>query len=67
MSNLQTKIQTDTWVTATWSKYLQVIENLDSEKAKCYYHSQKYRIEMSPLGNKHGRDHALIMLTINIF
>ncbi|NEP07989.1 MAG: Uma2 family endonuclease, partial [Okeania sp. SIO4D6] len=67
MSNLQTKILTDTWVTATWSKYLQVIENLDNEKAKCYYHNQKYRIEMSPLSNKHGRDHALIMLVVNIF
>ncbi|NEQ78007.1 MAG: Uma2 family endonuclease [Okeania sp. SIO2C9] len=67
MSNLQTKILTDTWVTATWSEYLQVIENLDSEKAKCYYHNQKYRIEMSPLSHKHGRDHAVIMLIVNLF
>ncbi len=67
MTNLQTKIQTDTWITAIWSEYLQVIESLDNEKVKCYYHNQKYRIEMSPLGNKHGRDHAVIMLAVNLF
>lgn len=67
MSNLQTKILTDTWVTATWSEYLQVIESLDYSKAKCYYHNQKYRIEMSPLGNKHASDHTVIMLAVNLF
>ena len=67
MSNLQTKILTDTWITATWSEYLQIIENLDEEKAKCYYHNQKYRIEMSPLGHDHGSDHAVIMLAVNLF
>lgn len=67
MSNLQTKILTDTWITATWSEYLEVIENLDYSQAKCYYHNQKYRIEMSPIGHKHGRDHAVIMLAVNLF
>ncbi len=35
MTNLQTKILTETWVTATWSKYLQVIESLENNQAKC--------------------------------
>ena len=67
MTNLQTKILTDTWITATWSEYLQVIENLDNEKAKCYYHNQKYRIEMSQLGHDHASDHTIIMLVVNLF
>ena len=28
---------------------------------------KKYRIEMSPLSNKHGRDHTVIMLVVNLF
>ncbi len=67
MSNLQTKIKTNTWITATWSEYLEVIESLDGHKVKCYYHNQKYRIEMSPIGNKHGSDHTVIMLAVNLF
>ena len=67
MTNLQTKILTETWVTATWSEYLQVIENLDNDKAKSYYHHHKYRIEMSPLGHDHASDHTVIMLAINLF
>ena len=67
MTNLQTKILTETWVTATWSEYLKVIENLDKEKAKSYYHNQKYRIEMSPLGNLHASNHIVVMLAINLF
>ncbi len=66
MTNLQTKILTETWVTATWSEYLQVIESRDNDKAKCYYHHQKYRIEMSHLGNQQPSDHAVIMLAVNL-
>ena len=46
MTNLQKKILTDTWITATWSEYIQVIKTLDNQKAKCYYHNQKKNIEL---------------------
>jgi Uma2 family endonuclease len=63
MTNLQTKLLTDTWVTATWDKYIQVIENPAYEKAKGYYYNHKMRIEMPPVGNDHASDHIIVILT----
>ncbi len=62
MSNLQTKIPTDTWVAATWDEYIQEIENPTYEKAKGYYYNGKMRIEMPPVGNDHSRDHTIVIL-----
>ncbi|MDZ7962232.1 MAG: Uma2 family endonuclease [Aulosira sp. DedQUE10] len=63
MSNVQTKLATDTWVTATWDEYIQVIESPAYEKAKGYYYNHKMRIEMLPVGNDHSRDHTIVILT----
>lgn len=38
MKDLQTPILTDTWVTATWDEYIQLVSNPIYDKAKCYYH-----------------------------
>ncbi|MGF1677088.1 MAG: Uma2 family endonuclease [Rivularia sp. (in: cyanobacteria)] len=62
MSDLQTKIPTDTWVVASWDEYIQIIENPAYEKAKGYYYNGRMRIEMSALGNDHSLDHTLIIL-----
>ncbi len=67
MSTIQTKIATDTWVTATWDEYIQAMENPDYEKAKFYYFQGKLRIEMSPLGFNHASDHSIINSAINIY
>ncbi|WP_017651099.1 Uma2 family endonuclease [Fortiea contorta] len=62
MSNLQTKLPTDTWIAATWDEYIQVIENSAYEKAKGYYKNNKMRIEMPPIGNDHASDHTIVIL-----
>ncbi|MEH1797750.1 MAG: Uma2 family endonuclease [Nostoc sp.] len=67
MSELQTQLATDTWITATWDEYIQIIENPDYEKAKGYYHSGQMRIEMPPIGNDHASDHAIILFAVNLF
>jgi Uma2 family endonuclease len=67
MSNLQTQLPTDTWVKTTWEEYLQIIEEPELAKAKCYYHNGKLRIEMTPIGNDHARDHTVIMLAVNLY
>ncbi|GAA6619342.1 hypothetical protein NUACC26_051550 [Scytonema sp. NUACC26] len=36
MSGLQAKIETNTWVAATWDEYIQILENSAHEKAKSY-------------------------------
>jgi Uma2 family endonuclease len=67
MSQLQTKLPTDTWVTATWDEYIQTIENPEYEKAKGYYFNGQMRIEMSPVGNPHSRDHSIIIYAVHLF
>ncbi|MCM0593421.1 MAG: Uma2 family endonuclease [Gloeotrichia echinulata IR180] len=67
MNKIQTQIPTDTWVTATWDEYIQIVEDPAYEKAKCYYHNQKMRIEMPPVGNDHASDHTIIIFAVNLF
>ena len=67
MSKLETKILTDTWVVATWDEYIQAIEKPEYEKAKGYYHNGRMRIEMSPVGNDHSRDHTIIIVAVSIY
>ena len=67
MSQLQTKLPTDTWVSATWDEYIQTIENPEYEKAKGYYFNGHMRIEMSPVGNPHSRDHSIIIYAVHLF
>ena len=42
MKDLQTPIPTDTWVTATWDEYIQLVSNRIYDKAKCYYHQGQF-------------------------
>ena len=61
------KLITDTWVSATWDEYLENIEHPSCEKAKGYYHNDKYRIEMTPIGNDHSKDHSNIHTATSLF
>ena len=61
------KLTTDTWVSATWDEYLENIDRPDYEKAKGYYHNGKYRIEMTPIGNDHSKDHSNIHTATSLF
>lgn len=67
MTTLQTKLPTDTWVAATWDEYIQAIEDPAYEKAKSYYHKGQLRIEMTPLGNDHSKDHSIINYAVILF
>jgi hypothetical protein len=58
MSELQTKLPTDTWVVAIWDEYIQAIEDPIYKKAKGYYHNGRLRIEMSPVGSDHASDYT---------
>lgn len=67
MSQLQIQLPTDTWVTATWDDYMEAIADPTYQKAKSYYYDNRVRIEMSPLGNQHARDHAAITIAVGMF
>ncbi|MTJ09415.1 MULTISPECIES: Uma2 family endonuclease [unclassified Anabaena] len=61
------QLLTETWVTATWDEYIQLIENPKYIKSKGYYHNGKMRVEMSPIGNDHASDHSIIIFAVSLF
>ena len=67
MSELQTKLPTDTWVDCTWDEFIQVIEDQVYAKANCYYYNDQLRIEMPPVGPDHAGDNGIIAILINLF
>ncbi|MBD0267845.1 MAG: Uma2 family endonuclease [Cyanobacteria bacterium Co-bin8] len=67
MTQLSLKNPTDTWISATWEDYLEIPSNPTFEQAKGYYHEGYMRLEMSPIGNPHSRDHASIIGAIYLF
>lgn len=66
MSQLKT-LSTDVWVVAPWDDYIQAIGDPVYEKARGYYYDGQLRIEMSPVGPDHSRNHTIILFAINLF
>jgi len=67
MSQLQAKLPTDTWITASWEEYLEAISDPAYEKASGYYFNGRMRLEAPPLSNPHSRDHLIIIHAICLF
>ena len=67
MITTQSKITTDTWIAITWENYLQLCDDPAYEKAKFYYYNRQARIEMTPIGNDHSRDHGIIGHAIYLY
>ncbi len=67
MSEIQTKLPSDTWVDCTWDEFIEAIAQPEYEKAKCYYHNGQLRIEMPPVGSDHADDNGIIVILINLF
>ncbi|NEQ27240.1 MAG: Uma2 family endonuclease, partial [Microcoleus sp. SIO2G3] len=67
MSQLQAKLPTDTWVNGTWDEYIKAIGEPMYENARGYYYNGCMRLEMSPLGNPHSRDHATVIGALYLF
>lgn len=61
------KITSDTWVKRTWEEYLNLCDDPQLEKAKFYYYNDKIRIEMTPIGNDHARDHGILNHAIYLY
>src|SRR4028118_1679641 len=67
MSQLKTKLLTDTWVTATWDEYIENIKQPEYDRAKSYYYNGQLRIEMAAVGPDHADDNGIIVILINLF
>jgi Uma2 family endonuclease len=67
MITLQLETPTDSWISATWDEYLNLIENPLYEQAKAYYYNGSMRLEMLPVGSDHAKDHAIVLLAISLY
>lgn len=60
------EILPDRWIVAPWADYQQAIEQT-TEKVKGYYYDGTMRLEMSPVGNPHSRDHSIVNYAVLLF
>ncbi|WGV24178.1 Uma2 family endonuclease [Halotia branconii] len=67
MSEPQTQLPTDVWIPASWQEYLQVLTQLQTDKAKSYYYKGHIRLEMPPVSFDHGHDHVVIIFAVSLF
>ena len=67
MQDLSTSVPTETWVTANWDEYIQIVSDPRYDKAKCYYHDGQLRIEMAPVGHDYSSNNTIIGFTVNLY
>jgi Uma2 family endonuclease len=60
-------LESDTWIAASWDEFLQAADNPEYGQGKFYYYQNHLRIEMSPVGNDHSRDHSIINNAISLY
>jgi len=66
LGQLQTPLLTDTWITATWDEYIEIIKQPEYDRAKSYYYNGLLRIEMAAVGPDHADDNGVIVISINL-
>ncbi|MBW4650439.1 MAG: Uma2 family endonuclease [Kastovskya adunca ATA6-11-RM4] len=55
------------WAEASWEEFIALVENPAYADGRFYYHQGLVRIEMSPLGSRHGRHNSIISKTVSFF
>ena len=60
-------IETDNWVKGSWDEFLALTNEAKYEKAKFYYYQGYMRVEMSPVGPRHGRQNSIIPYVVAYF
>jgi Uma2 family endonuclease len=55
------------WIKTSWDDFIQIADNPDYAKAKCYYYNAEARIESMPVGSDHSNDHSLILIAVALF
>jgi Uma2 family endonuclease len=70
VSNSSTNLQdlaTDTWVKASWEEFIALVNDSIYANGRFYYHQGYLRIEMSPIGPRHGRHNSIISNVVTLF
>ena len=68
VATLTKKLATDTWWgKVSWEEFIELAENPAYADGRFYYHQGLLRIEMSPLGPRHGRQSSIISKAVSLF
>ncbi|MBD2137347.1 Uma2 family endonuclease [Anabaena sp. FACHB-1237] len=67
LSNNIPQIITDKWVISNWDEFMKIADNSHYQQAKFYYCQNYMRVEMSPVGFRHGRHNAVISKVVSLF
>ncbi len=67
MAQLETQLQTETWIKIPWKQYIELIEDPIYQKSKSYYYRGNLRIEMLPVSFDHGKDHVILIVAIGLY
>lgn len=68
MSQLNTEVQMETWVSVSWEEFVRITNDPIYQKVKAYYHNGRMRLEgMAALGNPHSRDHFVVIGAVFLF
>ena len=68
VATLTKNLVTDTWWGKVgWEEYIELAENPAYADGRFYYHQGLLRIEMSPLGPRHGRQSSIISKAVSLF
>jgi len=67
MQQLETRGITERWIKGSWEEYLEAIKNLPENQGKSYYYNGYYRLEMTPIGFEHARDHHVVFLGVSLY
>ena len=67
MSQLKTKLPTDSWISSTWDEFIEVSNDPIHPKAKFYYYDGHLRLEMTPIGPDHADDNNIVGTLVNLF
>jgi Uma2 family endonuclease len=58
----------DTWWGETsWEEFIELAKNPAYVDSRFYYHQGLIRIEMSPLGSRHGRHNSILSKAVSLF
>lgn len=68
VTTLSKNLLTDTWWgKVSWEEFIALAENPAYADGRFYYHQGLLRIEMSPLGPRHGRQSSIISKAVSLF
>jgi Uma2 family endonuclease len=60
-------IVTDTWVNVSWDEFMEFVDHPDYQQGRFYYYQDYMRIDMLPVGFRHGRHNATVSKVVSLF